>query len=1387
MQNFFNTLAPATYKKRVLIGALACSLPGGMALAQENTSSALSALLNQADYWQENQRPDLAREALERYLDGRPDHPEVLYRLARHALMNDDIAEAQEWINRLEQLDGNDPRLVDLRRLERGKNIDSNQLSRARQLAQNGQYKEAARIYSDLFNGDMPSRSLAVEYYQTLAGTSDAGWREARDGLQEFNDDYPDDQELALALSEVLTYREGTRRQGIKQLATLSRSNNDSVAEEARDAWRQALLWLSATPADEQLYAAYLDEFPEDTSVEERYETSTTETRRGTGYSAMASNDLSDAEEAFQDALEEDPDDAEAKAGLGILRLRQQRFNEARNLLEEAIDEAPEQRDEWMPAFQSASFYARLSEARRLADADNLERALSTVRPLTQQGGASGRSARLLEADILKRQRRLDAAEKAYRRILNDWDNNADARLGLAQVLAEKGNWREAQQVAQSLPSNMRDQLSGLASSQVNELRRRAESGDAFDAETALRQAIELSPRDPWARLDLARLLEAQGREEEAQATISALDRPDATPEQRYAYALYSSENDQWAETQRALSSISTDEMTNPMRELRQQAALQQPLQEALEQLARGNRRAAFGTLDRLYADNPDLSPRQVGQVASMLNEAGETQEAARWVDRDLAQGLNPEYASAYLNHALVLARHGRPGEANQLLERVRQQDNSLLPQDELERVENGIAVIDADRLRRNGQLASAYDAVATPLREQPDNEELLLAMGRIYADGERYSQAEQIYTYALTRHPDSGPALQGAVQTSLASGRPQKAQQLLDRYQQGSDTPEMLLLKARVARSNGDSSRALALLSKARQSLGGSGGRTLALSSSNPFTNSSQNDQSGSNDRPTWLPGGSDRPVASSSEREMARAPSVREQIDSLAREIRYERAPRLGGEFAFNFRDGESGLSEQNRVEAPVSFSATPFGEGRFDVTVTPTSVDAGTPTGNSVQRFGRSALAESAGTLDQSLNGLTPILDEIESSVTSFFDAQNRLETAQDNPDIPESEIDRLTAELEEAESNYNSALDRNPVYEAGLRIADLTQAQRDVFADYLGEQGVDFDALALDGTSAESFANSREVIESSLSDIQSRLQSAAQAARPGSQRESGAALAMGYEYGDVDVDIGSTPLGFDETNIVGGINWTPNITENTSLSFTAERRAVKDSLLSYAGAHDAQTGDSWGGVVRTGGRLGINYDTPSGGVYANAGAYEYTGNNVADNTAYDVSLGGYARPINSEKRELQTGINVSAMAYDQDLSHFTYGHGGYFSPQDYVSVSFPIRYQENVSDDLSWAAQVSPGYQSYSTDDIDYFPTDPSSQALLDVFSTLIAGSESRYSGESVSGAGVSASGEVEYNMTPELSMGGRVGFNSFGDYEDVSAGMFINYTFGGGSD
>lgn len=58
----------------------------------------------------------------------------------------------------------------------------------------------------------------------------------------------------------------------------------------------------------------------------------------------------------------------------------------------------------------------------------------------------------------------------------------------------------------------------------------------------------------------------------------------------------------------------------------------------------------------------------------------------------------------------------------------------------------------------------------------------------------------------------------------------------------------------------------------------------------------------------------------------------------------------------------------------------------------------------------------------------------------------------------------------------------------------------------------------------------------------------------------------ALALALSGDEYRVDIGSTPLGQDLNTVVGGVKWSPKLTNYLSLIFTGERRSLTDSLLS-----------------------------------------------------------------------------------------------------------------------------------------------------------------------------------------------------------------------------
>jgi len=282
--------------------------------------------------------------------------------------------------------------------------------------------------------------------------------------------------------------------------------------------------------------------------------------------------------------------------------------------------------------------------------------------------------------------------------------------------------------------------------------------------------------------------------------------------------------------------------------------------------------------------------------------------------------------------------------------------------------------------------------------------------------------------------------------------------------------------------------------------------------------------------------------------------------------------------------------------------------------------------------------------------------------------------------------------------------------------------------------------------------------------------------------GSQSESGVELNAALSGDNYKVDVGSTPLGQDLTSLVGGAQWAPKLGDFTTLTVTAERRAVNDSLLSYVGARDAYTGDKWGQVTKNGGSVNLSYDDGDAGFYAGGGYYSYLGDHVTSNKAVNANVGLYIRPYRYDDRELKTGVNVGYMNFDKNLSYFSYGQGGYFSPQNYVSVSFPVEYTQKYNDwDLKLSGSV--GYQSYTQDESPYFPEDANLQSQLEQLVADGKAQEAFYSGGSKNGIGWNAGVGGNYHLNKNMQIGGQVGYDTFGDYNESKAQLYFRYLMG----
>ncbi|WP_025246934.1 cellulose biosynthesis protein BcsC [Candidatus Sodalis pierantonius] len=283
----------------------------------------------------------------------------------------------------------------------------------------------------------------------------------------------------------------------------------------------------------------------------------------------------------------------------------------------------------------------------------------------------------------------------------------------------------------------------------------------------------------------------------------------------------------------------------------------------------------------------------------------------------------------------------------------------------------------------------------------------------------------------------------------------------------------------------------------------------------------------------------------------------------------------------------------------------------------------------------------------------------------------------------------------------------------------------------------------------------------------------------------QKATGTEVNLALKGERYKVDVGSTPLGTDNdmASWVGGVEWSPRLSNFSQLTFRAERRAVTDSLLAYVGARDAISGKHWGQVTRNGGSVQYAYDDGDIGLYAGLGAYSYLGDNVKSNTGINASSGVYFRPYRADGRELRSGVNLTWMAFDRNLSYFNYGQGGYFSPQNYISLSLPVDYIQTFDDwNLTLGGVI--GYQSYNQDKSDYYPNDPDMQAEM---ASLVANGyadDAYYSGSSEYGVGYNVHTKGVYKINPQMSVGGQLSYDTFGDYSEGSAQLFLKYLLDG---
>ncbi len=265
--------------------------------------------------------------------------------------------------------------------------------------------------------------------------------------------------------------------------------------------------------------------------------------------------------------------------------------------------------------------------------------------------------------------------------------------------------------------------------------------------------------------------------------------------------------------------------------------------------------------------------------------------------------------------------------------------------------------------------------------------------------------------------------------------------------------------------------------------------------------------------------------------------------------------------------------------------------------------------------------------------------------------------------------------------------------------------------------------------------------------------------------------GMSFTAGYQRDDLSADIGFTPLNFPVSNIVGGIRQKGDFGQY-GYSIEASRRSITSSLLSFAGTKDPNTGNVWGGVVATGGRFGLSLDKgETFGFWSSVSLHSLSGRNVQTNQRFQLMAGEQWRVVNEENRKFILGLTGMYWNFAENAGEYTFGHGGYYSPHNYRSLSLPITYAKR-SPRFSYMLRAAISASESQTKAAPFYPTNSAMQSA--------AASPTYSSGTSI-GTGYSLKAAWEYQVKPKLFVGGLLALDRSESYAPNQIMFYMRYS------
>jgi tetratricopeptide (TPR) repeat protein len=1369
--------------------------------AGTQTQGGVTILLGKARSLEARGRIDLAAQNWQQVLLVNPDQAEALAGLARSAKQNGDAQAERGYLDHLRKINPRDPAIAAVERMHVPTQQERERLDEAGRLTMQHKADEAVKIYHEIFGDDPPPGKWAGPFYEAEAASS-GGRERAIAHLRRLCAREPDNEISRLWLSLVLTYDPKTRMEGFRLLETIK---DPGASEQARGPWRQALMWEKENPAVLKSLEAYVQRYPDPelqgilASLREKEEHAIADANKERGFQALHNKDLGTAQTRFEEVLRRSPNDLNAIAGLGFVRLNQKRFSDALSLFERARALAP-QRADLREGYETAKFWLAMQRGNTAVQQGRPDSAIAAYQEALVLHPQDEQALLALGQAMVRAKRYVDA-EAEFTQVLGRSPANVDAMAGLGFIRLNQKRFDEAQKLlgdALKLAPSRKDIDEGYRNAKYWGVMKRGADALAqnrgADAVSRYQEALAVHPGATDALLGLAESSERNGSYADAvkaynqytaaipgemrgwlgllRAQLAAKDpsaalatagrippqtkqeiesRPDYLSEMALAYYGLNRPGEGDEALRRALEAANSADTED---------ALNVRLQVANLLMDQGNAERALQIYKHAADHHPNNAIAWQGLVGvytrqnnfdaaiATLRAMPESSYATAMKNTSFLNSVAAVYSSAgqcskaedFLNRSLSADRAAgrQPAQSTQLqladiwmrernYEKARQAYRAILDRDHnsMEAWRNYIAVLHNQRADQS--VVAEAKRIPPPLYAKlVQDAGFLTLLASAHRTMGHHEEVIQLLEQARSRYESQRQASPAELDVQLAwamadtSQHDQELPNLLAAARKRADlTPQQRktideiwsiwsVRRAQKALAAKQPERGVAILLDASQVLpqdpriqsalgatylrqheyrkslavyaawGMAGARAGDYQAAAGAALATHNETLAN----AYMQEGLQHWPADADLLQMSAKQSVAEgKYDEAKRDLKSALAATRGQ--ATGSQSNLTAEQEPSRTEhEPQNLAGTaPSSSPSTPGCLPPTS--SSTPRRFHARLVDAAFVQTSKSTNSQNQPDSQKPADPQNQSAGQYSADPQKEQQIQDQIDVVQ---------------NRNS-----PTTDIGDSVTGRS-----------GDQG--FDRLIIqDGMIGDSITFGNRV-RFAVEGHGVYLFSGTPSGTPGLQfgtLPAGAAFEEQTAGGfaglaqlstkTLGLAFGTSPQGFPTHNVTGGLRVRPL---GGPFTFMFVRDSVKDSLLSYAGVRDPGTGTVWGGVVSNTGSVQLNRNSRTNGQYIYGGYSLIQGTNVPDNWSITASAGTYWHIL----KGLTLGLSAAGTHYDRNLSFFTLGQGGYFSPQQYYQASIPISWFARHRR-FEYEIRAALGVQYIANDASPFFPTQP----------------------------------------------------------------------------